>query len=162
MAGPTDFTARDVQLMQELARQVTELRPELVNSDATIGELAWVWGKDRAEQGDTWRRRLWFDGSGLAGWGWIFLPYRVMRSDGKYLDVPDTLLTWQVHPDRPQLLDEILDWYADAAPQAGRRVTVRAADADALRRLAAHGYRIDARAAGDDGFWTQVQCQGPG
>jgi len=162
MAGPTDFTARDVQLMQELARQVTELRPELVNSDATIGELAWVWGKDRAEQGDTWRRRLWFDGSGLAGWGWIFLPYRVMRSDGKYLDVPDTLLTWQVHPDQPQLLDEILDWYADAAPQAGRRVTVRAADADALRRLAAHGYRIDARAAGDDGFWTQVQCQGPG
>jgi GNAT superfamily N-acetyltransferase len=159
MAGPTDFSPGDVQLMQELARQVTELRPELVNSDATIGELAWVWGKDHAEQGDTWRRRLWFDGTGLAGWGWIFLPYRVMRSDGNYLDVPETLLTWQVHPDQPQLLEEILDWYAAEAPRAGRRVTVRAADADALRRLAARGYLIDAQAAGEAGFWSQFNAR---
>jgi len=35
-------TASDVQLMQGLAQCVTAVRPELVNSDATFGELAWI------------------------------------------------------------------------------------------------------------------------
>jgi GNAT superfamily N-acetyltransferase len=155
MAGPQDFSPQDLRLMQGLAQQVMALRPERVNSDATVGEMAWVWGKDHADLGGTWRRRLWFSGGQLAGWGWIFLPYQVMRSDGQLLDVTATSLTWQVHPDAPQFLDDILDWYDAEAPQAERRVTVRAADGDALRRLAAHGYRPDEQAASDDGFWTQ-------
>ena len=89
--------------MQGLAQQVTALRPELVNSDATVGEMAWVWGKDHADQGSTWRRRLWFEGDRLAGWGWIFLPYQVMRSDGQLLDITRATLTWQVHPDAAAL-----------------------------------------------------------
>ena len=141
--------------MQGLAQQVTALRPELVNSDATVGEMAWVWGKDHADQGSTWRRRLWFEGGHLAGWGWIFLPYQAMRSDGQLLDITTTTLTWQVHPDARRLLDDILDWYDTEIPHADRHVTVRAADDDALRRLAAHGYRLDEQAAGDAGFWTQ-------
>lgn len=141
--------------MQGLAQQVTALRPELVNSDATVGEMAWVWGKDHADQGSTWRRRLWFEGGQLAGWGWIFLPYQAMRSDGQLLDITTTTLTWQVHPDARRLLDDILDWYDTEIPHADRHVTVRAADDDALRRLAAHGYRLDEQAAGDAGFWTQ-------
>ena len=99
MPGPQDFSPQDLRLMQGLAQQVTALRPELVNSDATVGEMAWVWGKDRTDLGGTWRHRLWFSGGRLAGWGWIFLPYRVMRSDGQLLDVTTTSLTWQVHPD---------------------------------------------------------------
>ncbi len=142
--------------MQGLAQRVSALRPELVNNDATFGELTWVWGKDHADQGDTWRRRLWYEGPGLAGWGWIFLPYQVLRSDGQLLDVTETTLTWQVSPDRPQILDEILDWYQTQAPPADLRVTVRAADADARHRLAAHGYRLDEQASGDDGFWVQL------
>ena len=141
--------------MQGLVQQVTALRPELVNSDATVGEMAWVWGKDHADLGGSWRHRLWFDGGELAGWGWIFLPYQVRRSDGQLLDISTASLTWQVHPDAPQSLDDILDWYDAEVPHADRRVTVRAADDDALRRLAAHGYRLDEQAAGDDGFWTQ-------
>jgi len=39
--GPTEL-----RLMQGLAQQVTALRPELLNGDATVGELAWVWAKD--------------------------------------------------------------------------------------------------------------------
>src|SRR5215217_7995392 len=35
-------TAADVQLMQGLAQRVTAIRPELVNSDASFGELAWI------------------------------------------------------------------------------------------------------------------------
>jgi len=155
MPGPQDFSPQDLRLMQDLTQQVTALRPELVNSDATVGEMAWVWGKDRTDLGGTWRHRLCFSGGRLAGWGWIFLPYRVMRSDGQLLDVTTTSLTWQVHPDARQVLDDILDWYDTEAPHADRRVTVRAADDDALRRLRSHGYRPDEQAASDDGFWTQ-------
>jgi hypothetical protein len=38
-------TAENVQLMQGLAQRVTAIRPDLVNSDASFGELAWIWGK---------------------------------------------------------------------------------------------------------------------
>lgn len=51
--GPTDL-----RLMQGLAQQVMALRPELVNADATVGELAWVWGKDVDALGPFWRRRM--------------------------------------------------------------------------------------------------------
>jgi GNAT superfamily N-acetyltransferase len=78
-----------------------------------------------------------------------------MRSDGRLLDVASAGLTWQVHPDSPHLLDDILDWYDAEAAHADRRATVTAADGDALRRLAAHGYQVDEQAAGDDGSWTQ-------
>ena len=36
----TQLGPQDVRLMQGLAQQVTALRPELVNSDAAVGELA--------------------------------------------------------------------------------------------------------------------------
>jgi hypothetical protein len=63
-------TAADVQRMQGLAQRVTAARPGLVNSDASFGELAWIWGKGHASGGGSWRRRLWFAGDGLAVWGW--------------------------------------------------------------------------------------------
>jgi hypothetical protein len=47
MANSELVTAADVQLMQGLAQRVTAIRPDLVNSDATFGELAWNWGKAR-------------------------------------------------------------------------------------------------------------------
>ena len=155
MPGTQELSPRDLRLMQGLAQQVTALRPELVNNDATVGEMAWAWAKDHADLGGTWRHRLWFEGADLAGWGWIFLPYQVMRSDGQFIHVAGATLTWQVHPEAARLLDDVLDWYDAGAPDADRRVAVRAADDDALRRLAAHGYRLDEQAAGDDGFWTQ-------
>ena len=118
------LSPQDVRLMQGLAQQVTALRPELVNSDATVGELAWGWGKDHADLGSTWRPRLWFSGGDLAGWGWAFLPYKVMRTDGRLNEVSTAGLTWQVHPDWPELLDGILDWYDTEAARADRRATV--------------------------------------
>ena len=39
-------TAADVQLMQDLAQRITAVRPDLVNSNASFGELAWIWEKD--------------------------------------------------------------------------------------------------------------------
>src|SRR5690349_21124940 len=45
-------TAADVRLMQGLAQRVTAVRPDLVNTDASFGELAWIWGKGHAALAD--------------------------------------------------------------------------------------------------------------
>ncbi len=44
--GDTELvTVADVRLMQGLAQRVTAVRPDLVNADASFGELAWIWGQ---------------------------------------------------------------------------------------------------------------------
>lgn len=142
--------------MQGLAQRVFSLRPELVNNDATVGELAWVWGKDHEAQGETWRRRLWFSDDGVVAWGWTYLPYRAPRTDGGVITVPHASLAWQLDPARPELLDEILAWYESVTDDGiDRKLSVRAADEDALARLAAHGYLADERMLADDGYWIQ-------
>ena len=67
MPGTQELSPPDLRLMQGLAQQVTALRPELVNNDATVGETAWAWAKDHADLGGSWRHRLWFEGTDLAG-----------------------------------------------------------------------------------------------
>ncbi|WP_342235052.1 GNAT family N-acetyltransferase [Inquilinus sp. OTU3971] len=148
--GPTEL-----RLMQGLAQQVTATRPELLNGDATVGELAWVWAKDVDALGRFWRHRLWFVDGRLAAWGWAHLPYRVPRSDGTYREAKAANLIWQAHPDRPELLAEILDWYDDAAGGVDRLLTVQSADVSAQAIVAAHGYEFDAEAGSDNGSWVQ-------
>jgi GNAT superfamily N-acetyltransferase len=155
-----DIAQQDLRLMQGLAQQVTALRPELISDDASVGELAWVWGKDHETLGESWRRCLWpdesadgsADGSALSAWAWAYLPYRVTRSDGGVVEVPHAYLSWQVHPGRPELLDEILDWFHAQAPGVDLHVPVQAADSDALERLAAHGFQPDL----NNRNWIQV------
>lgn len=154
-----EFGPQDVRLMQGLAQEVEALRPEFANSDATFGELAWSWGKDVAQVGHTWRHRLWFDGERLIGWGWAHLPYQVARTDGKLLEVKEAFLAWQTHPERPEVLDGIIDWFDAQAPQADHTVVPSAANKYALSRLAAHGYRFDEEAGGDTGHWTQYNAR---
>nr|MDQ3579721.1 GNAT family N-acetyltransferase [Actinomycetota bacterium] len=102
-------TAADVRLMQGLAQRVTAIRPELVNSDASFGELAWIWGKGHAADGASWPRRLWFSGADLVAWSWTCLPRQVRRSDGSVKDVTGAYLAYQVHPDHAGLVDEVID-----------------------------------------------------
>ena len=149
-------TAADVQLMQGLAQRVTATRPDLVNSDASFGELAWNWGKGHASEGASWPRRLWFSGGDLVAWGWAYLPHRVRRSDGSVKDVTDAYLAYQVHPGHAGLVDEVIDWYDGTAADLVRTVMPSAADAFALERWAAHGYETDLASLGDAGSWTQL------
>ncbi len=156
--------AEQVRLMQGLAREVTILRPEVLGG-ATVGELAWQFGKDRAAIGDRWRYRLWFcaEGNGrLDAWAWVSLPYTVGRSDGSTATSHSANLTWQVHPDHPELLDEILDWYAEQAAGTDRFVSPQDADTDMLVRLPAHGYTPDTEADGYDGDWHQFNLNASG
>jgi GNAT superfamily N-acetyltransferase len=149
-------TAADVQLMQGLAQRVTSVRLDLVNSDATFGELAWIWGKGHACDGRTWPRRLWFAGDALVAWGWAYLPHQVRRSDGSVKDVTSAYLGYQVHPDHSELVDEVISWYDAVAAGLERTVMPRAADGFALKRWAAHGYQTDPAALGEKGSWTEL------
>ncbi|CCH30974.1 GNAT family N-acetyltransferase [Actinosynnema sp. NPDC047251] len=149
-------TAADVRLMQGLAQRVTAVRPELVNSDASYGELAWIWGKGHAEHGAGWPRRLWFADGELVAWGWTYLPHRLRRNDGSVKDVTGAYLAYQVHPDHAGLVDEVIDWFDRTAGDVERTVLPSAADEFGLERWAAHGYRTDPDALGDTGSWTML------
>lgn len=149
----------ELRLMQGLARQVTASRPELLNGDATIGELAWVWAKDYDALHAFWRHRLWFVEGALAAWGWACLPYRVPRGDGTFRETDRANLTWQAHPDHSRLLDDILDWYDETAAGIDRLLTVQSADIAAQAIVAAHGYAFDAEAGSDDGSWVQFNAR---
>ena len=132
MANFALVTAADVQLMQGLAQRVTAIRSDLVNSDASFGELAWIWGKGHASDGASWPRRLWFSSGDLVAWSWAYLPHRVRRSDGSVKGVTDAYLAYQVHPDHAGLVDEVIDWYDGTAADLERTVMPSAADAFAL------------------------------
>ena len=149
-------TAEHVRLMQGLAQRVTAVRPDRVNSDASFGELAWIWGKGHAADGGTWPCRLWFSSGELVAWGWVYLPHQLRRSDGSVQDVTRAYLGYQVHPDRAELVDEVIDWYDRVAANLERTVMPGAADEFAVQRWHAHGYETDPASLGDTGSWTQL------
>ncbi|MEU0791198.1 GNAT family N-acetyltransferase [Amycolatopsis sp. NPDC005961] len=150
------LTADDVELMQGLAQRITATRPELVNSDASYGELAWNWGRGHAADGAGWRRRLWFSDGELVAWGWAQLPRRVRRTDGSVKDVTGAYLAHQVHPEHAGLVDDVITWFDATAENLERTVLPCAGDEFALERWAAHGYETDPAALGDTGSWTQL------
>ncbi|GAB3165181.1 hypothetical protein GCM10027258_87680 [Amycolatopsis stemonae] len=154
MADDDLLTAADVQLMQDLAQRVTATRPDLVNSDASYGELAWNFGRGQATLGASWRRRLWFSGAELVAWGWAQLPHRVRRTDGSVKDVRGAYLAYQVHPGAAELADEVIGWFDATAGAVERTVLPGAADEHGLARWAAHGYGPDPDGQGDTGSWT--------
>lgn len=149
-------TAADLRLMQGLAQRVTAVRPDLVNSDASFGELAWIWGRAHGGHGATWPRRLWFSGADLVAWSWVQMPHQVKRSDGSVKDVTGAYLMYQVHPDHGGLVDEVIGWFEATAADLERTVVPSAVDEFALRRWAAHGYEADPDSLGDTGSWTQL------
>jgi GNAT superfamily N-acetyltransferase len=148
-------TAADVRLMQGLAQRITATRPDLVNADATYGELAWIWGKGHASDGNTWPRKLWFSDGTLVAWGWAYLPHQVKRSDGSVRDVTSARLGYQVDPDHAALVDEVIAWYDTVAAGIKRAAVLQAADEFALTRWMDRGYEIDPATLGDNGSWGQ-------
>lgn len=155
---PPVLGIEQVSLMQRLAQEVTVLRPEVLAGGATVGELAWQFGKDSAVIGDRWRYRLWprpGTRDQLDAWAWMSLPFTVSRSDGSSVTSETANLTWQVHPNHSELLDDILDWFAGQAAGLDQSVIPQDGDADMLARLPLRGYTLDADEGGDDGLWHQ-------
>jgi GNAT superfamily N-acetyltransferase len=156
MAGLELLTGADVRLMQGLSQRVAATRLDLVNAEATYGELAWNWGKGHAAHGATWPRQLWFSGDILVAWGWAQLPHRLRRSNDVVQDITGARLVYQVDPGHAGLVDDVIDWYDDIAASRERAVVLTDAEEFALTRWAAHGYETDVEALGDDGDWTQL------
>jgi ribosomal protein S18 acetylase RimI-like enzyme len=142
--------------MQGLAQRVTATRPDLISAGASYGELAWIWGQGCGPYGATWPRRLWLSGDELVAWGWAFLPRQVRRNDGSVTDVTGASLSYQVHPDHAELVDEVIEWYDGVAAGLERTALPTGAEEFALKRWAAHGYATDVEALGDTGDWTQL------
>jgi ribosomal protein S18 acetylase RimI-like enzyme len=156
VGAPVDFTTDDLRAMQGLAQRVTALRPELLGGEATFGELAWSWGHGLAACGDTWRRRLVYNGGELIGWGWAYLPRRVVRTDGSVSESRKSSLAYQYHPDHSEVFGEILAWFENVTPDdLDRYVTPPTSDVEAIARLTASGYLIDEATNADDGDWHQ-------
>jgi hypothetical protein len=148
VVGVTELlTAADVRLMQGLAQRITATHPDLVNSDASFGELAWNWGRTRGDGVG----RLWFSDGELVAWGRVELPRRVRRNDGSVKDITGAYLAYQVHPGHAELVDDVIGWYGATAAGLERTVLPAATDSHALRRWAAHGYEPDAPDA-----WSQL------
>jgi GNAT superfamily N-acetyltransferase len=151
-----NFTTGDLREMQGLAQRVTTLQPELLGGEATFGELAWSWGQGLAAAGDTWRRRLVYYGGELIGWGWAYLPRRVVRTDGSVTESRKSSLAYQYHPDHPEVFGEVLAWFENVTPDGlDRWVTPPSPDTDAISRLSVSGYVMDEETNGDDGDWHQ-------
>ncbi|MEV6282092.1 GNAT family N-acetyltransferase [Kribbella sp. NPDC051770] len=146
----------DLPLMQGLAQRVTAVRPDLISAGASYGELAWIWGKGWAADGAAWRRRLWFAGDELVAWSWAFLPRRIRRTDGSVRDITGASLTYQVHPEHLELVDELIESYDEVTRGLERTACPTTAETFALQRWAAHGYEPDQVALADDGDWTQL------
>jgi hypothetical protein len=92
--------------MQGLAQRVTATRLDLVDSEATFGELAWepghgARGTGHARDGGSWPGRLWFSAGDLVAWGWAFLPHQVRRADGPAHEVTGAYLVYQSIPATP-------------------------------------------------------------
>lgn len=106
--------AADIRAMQQLASDVWRMRSDLVNVGATVGELAWIWGCN-SQFGPWFKRRFWTEGSDLLAFGWMWPPYPMRVSVDRVETVPASL-TWQVHPERPELMDGVLSWFDSVVP----------------------------------------------
>jgi ribosomal protein S18 acetylase RimI-like enzyme len=119
--------AADLRRMQRLVQDVWAVRGE--KSAHHVGDLAWQRFQHVGRE-PHWRTQLWGDGERLAAYGWV---------------LEDEVLDFCVHPQRPELLDDVLAW-ADA-----NETEVLAEDIDTIAALERHGY---ARAADDAPFFT--------
>jgi ribosomal protein S18 acetylase RimI-like enzyme len=128
--------------MQSLSQDVWRCNPALVNTDATLGELAWSWGSEEEAPDLVYERRQWTEDDRVVAWAYI-VPPQLMTISAERKEISDPSLVQQTHPERPDLLDCILDWFEVETPDSVRRTSVRAANIDALARLRARGYDPD-------------------
>jgi ribosomal protein S18 acetylase RimI-like enzyme len=72
-----------------------------------VGGLAWARYQHVGREHE-WRFRLWEDGGEVVAWAWLSLPQT---------------LDYQLHPDRPELLRDVLDWFESEADEGEPLVT---------------------------------------
>ena len=112
----------DLRAMQRLVQDTWAMRGPKV--ERHVGDLTWgetsIPGRE-----ETFRRALWLDGDRVVAWAWLYLP---------------GTLDFHVHPDRPELLDAVLDWLDEQTDAEELETSALASDADARERLEARGF----------------------
>jgi ribosomal protein S18 acetylase RimI-like enzyme len=115
--------------MQQLVRECWALRGPAWAQH--VGDLAWGRFQHTGRE-HLWRTRLWEDDGRVLAYGWLF--------EGEVLD-------FCVHPDCPELLDEVLAWAHATETDA------LDSNADAIAVLERNGY---SRAANDEPFMVYL------
>ena len=121
---PTDEQLAD---MQGIATE-SWLLGAPVNSEATVGQLAWAHRRELAD--NEWL--LIYEGGDLRAWGRLSPPERIRVSTEREA-LSDAPLAWQTGPAHRELLGRIVHWAA--ARPSPVQTTVRAEDAAALKVL---------------------------
>ena len=143
-----------LRAMQRLAQALWRRQTTFVNPEATVGELAWIWGAGRRASASKWKHQLWSQADATTAWGWIFPPSKTTLSATTTRSEPTTLV-WQVHPDHPELLESVLDWFEAETPDDVRQTTVRLANDNAIEGLRRRGYQDD-----PDAPWSLLNMRG--
>jgi ribosomal protein S18 acetylase RimI-like enzyme len=125
--------------MQSFSQEVWRRNPVLVNADATMGQVAWSWGSEVDTPGVVYEHRLWKDDDRSVAWAFIVPPQLITITSDRQ-EMSDASLVWQTHPERPELLEEVIDWFEASVPNAVRRTSVRAPNKDAIATLETRGY----------------------
>jgi ribosomal protein S18 acetylase RimI-like enzyme len=117
-AGPADL-----RRMQALVTRAWQLRGPKV--ERHIGDVAW--GRfQHVGRDPEWRTALWEDGGEVVAWAWLFRP---------------RTLDYQLHPERPELLAEVLDWFeAEAEGDEPLVTSALPEDEAAVAELVGRGY----------------------
>ena len=125
-----DYTGiKDLRRMQQLVQNAWALRGPAWAQH--VGDLAW--GRfQHVGRESSWRTRLWEEDGQVAAYGWLF--------EGGVLD-------FCAHPERPELLDSVLEW-ADAT-----ETDALDANQDAVAPLERKGFE---RAADDEPFFRYL------
>jgi hypothetical protein len=92
-----------------------------------VGDLPWRRFQHVGREPE-WRTQLWEEDGRVLAFGWL---------------IPGGVLDFCVHPEHPELLDDVIDW-ADA-----RETAVLDANTDAIAALELHGYER----APEDALW---------
>lgn len=105
--------------MQELVTAAWRLQGPKV--ERHIGDVAWTRYQHVGRE-PTWKVRFWDD-----AWAWLFLPHT---------------LDYQLHPEQPELLPELLDWFeAEAEGDAPLVTSALPEDEVSVRELERRGYK---------------------
>lgn len=145
--------------MQSLSQRVCSIDPRLLNAEATVGELAWCWGKDYDTLCSFWKPRLWEEKGDVVAWAWLQLPYNIDRPDGKMRSSKQARLVWQTAPERIDLVQETFNWFVEAAGQVELAMILLTSDLAARQLAQDRGFEFDVQDAAEDGDWTQLNLR---
>jgi GNAT superfamily N-acetyltransferase len=112
----------DLRTMQALVQEAWRLVGP--KNDRHVGDLAWG-AYQHVGREPQWARRLWFEEGQLVAYGWLYRP--------------EATLDWQLHPERREVLDPVLEW-AEAEVEGALVTSAVPEDTAAIETLRRRGY----------------------